>query len=145
MRRIENMIGRCEPDALTVQDLMEDSLVTCSPEDTVECVTLMLCDKKFGSLPVVNDQQRLVGIITEFDLLKVMLTGSDLRALTVKEIMIPDVITVTEDVPVSDLITCLQTHHLIRVPVVKDKTLVGIVSRRDVLYGYVKAVTCYLG
>ena len=105
----------------------------------------MLCDKKFGSLPVVNDQQRLVGIITEFDLLKVMLTGSDLRALTVKEIMIPDVITVTEDVPVSDLITCLQTHHLIRVPVVKDKTLVGIVSRRDVLYGYVKAVTCYLG
>ncbi len=145
MRRIENMIGRCEPDALTVQDLMEDSLVTCSPEDTVESVTLMLCDKKFGSLPVVNDQQRLVGIITEFDLLKVMLTGSDLRALTVKEIMIPDVITVTEDVPVSDLITCLQTHHLIRVPVVKDKTLVGIVSRRDVLYGYVKAVTCYLG
>ncbi len=145
MRRIETMVGRCDPDTLAVQDLMEDTVVTCSPEDTAESIALMLCDKKFGSLPVVDDKQTLLGIITEFDLLKAMMTGSDLRTLTVKEIMVPDVITVTEDMSVSDLIRCFQTQHRIRVPVVKDKTLVGIVSRRDVLYGYVKAVTCYLG
>ncbi len=145
MRRIETMIGRCDPDTLTVQDLMEDTVVTCSPEDTVEDIALMLCDKKYGSLPVVDENQMLLGIITEFDLLKVMMTGSDLRTLTVKEIMVCNVVTVTEDTSVSDLIQCFQTKHLIRVPVVKDKTLIGIVSRRDVLYGYVKSVTFYLG
>jgi CBS domain-containing protein len=57
--------------------------------------------------------------------------------------MTKDVVTVTEDMLVKDLIGLLQSRHLIRTPVVAGKTLVGIVSRRDAVFGYVKATASY--
>jgi CBS domain-containing protein len=74
-----------------------------------------------------------------------MTDGKDLRKVAAADIMTPQekLVTVTEDTPVMDLIRILQESHLIRVPVVKGKTLVGIVARRDIVFGYVRAVAYY--
>jgi CBS domain-containing protein len=69
--------------------------------------------------------------------------GKNLKTLTAAEIMTRTVVTVTEDTPVMDLVHLLQERHLIRVPVVKGRTLIGIVARRDILFGYVKATSVY--
>lgn len=145
MRKVESLVSRCDPKTFTAGDLMQSSVVTCNPGDTAETVALLLCDKHFGSIPVVDHAQQLVGLVSEFDLLRVMMVEQDLRNVAVGTIMTRIVITVTEDIPVSDLIKCFQDNQLIRVPVVKGRTVVGIVARRDVLFGYVKAVTYYLG
>ena len=124
---------------------MEDAVFTCSPLTVGVAVAKMLTDRNFGSVPVVDENRTLVGLISEFDLLKAMTTGKDLRTVMAGEIMTleEDLVTVTEDTPIMDLVRILQESHLIRVPVVKGKMLVGIVARRDIVFGFVKSLASY--
>jgi len=139
LRRIEYIVKGCDPKTLTVRQLMEDAAVTCSPHATAEAVALMLCDRNFGSLPVVDEDRILLGLVSEFDLLKAMTVQQDLRKVKAGDIMSRDVVTVTAEMSVMDLIELLRKCHLIRVPVLEGERLVGIVARRDILFGYIKA------
>lgn len=145
MRRTQYMAKACDPRTLTVRQIMEDAVFTCSPTTAGITVAQVVIERNFGSVPVVNEERTLVGLISEFDLLKAMTNGKDLRKVTAKEIMTPedDLVTVTEEMPIMDLAKILEESHLIRVPVVKGKILVGIVARRDIVFGYVKAVAYY--
>ena len=145
MRRAEYMAKACDPKTLTVRQIMEDAVFTCSPLTVGVAVAKMLTDRNFGSVPVVDENRTLVGLISEFDLLKAMTNGKDLRTVMAGEIMTleEDLVTVTEDTPIMNLVKILQESHLIRVPVVKGKTLVGIVARRDIVFGFVKSLAVY--
>lgn len=143
MRRTEFMLRACDPKTLTVHQLMEDNVVTCSPQTSALSVAQILTEGNFGSVPVVDEHRTLLGIVTEFDLLNVMNQDKDLEKVTAEDMMTQSVVTVTEEMPVLDLIKLLQDQHLIRVPVVKGRTLVGIVARRDIVFGYVKALGHY--
>ena len=145
MRRAEYMAKACDPKKLTVHEIMEDAVFTCSPLTVGVAVAKMLTDRNFGSVPVVDENRALVGLISEFDLLKAMTNGKDLRTVMAGEIMTleEDLVTVTEDTPIMDLVNILQESHLIRVPVVKGNTLVGIVARRDIVFGFVKSLAAY--
>jgi len=57
--------------------------------------------------------------------------------------MTRDIVTVTEEMLVKDVVHLLQERHLIRAPVLKGKALVGVVARRDILFGYVRATANY--
>jgi len=96
-----------------------------------------------GSLPVVEDGGMLVGLVSEFDLLNILTKGRNPKEVRAEEIMTRDVKFVREDTPVDEIIRLLETDHLIRVPVVKDGKLVGIVARRDILFGYIKSTAEY--
>lgn len=85
----------------------------------------------------------MLGLVSEFDLLRAMHDGKDLKEVRAEDVMTRDVVTVAEHLPVKDLIDLLQARHLIRVPVVQGRTLIGIVARRDILFGYVKATATY--
>lgn len=145
MRRAEYMAKACDPKTLTVHQIMEDAVFTCSPKTAGIAVAQVLTERNFGSIPVVDEGKRLLGLISEFDLLKAMTDGKDLRKVTAGDMMTSEeeLVTVTENTSVMDLVKILQESHLIRVPVVKDKTLVGIVARRDIVFGYVRAVAFY--
>ncbi len=145
MRRAEYMAKACDPKTLTVRQIMEDAVFTCTPLTVGVAVAQMLTDRNFGSVPVVDENRALVGLISEFDLLKAMTKGKDLRTVMAGEIMTleEDLVTVTEDMPIMDLAKILEESHLIRVPVVKGRTLIGIAARRDIVFGYVKALAHY--
>lgn len=143
MRRTEYMANACDPKSLTVGQLMEDAVFTVSPRATGLTIARTLSERNFGSVPVVEEDRTLVGLVSEFDLLRAMDEDKDLRNVTVGEIMTREVVTATEDMPVKDLIQLLQDRFLIRVPVVRGKTLVGVVARRDIVFGYVKALAYY--
>ena len=145
MRRAEYMAKACDPKTLTVSQIMEDAVITCTPLTLGVAVAQLLTERNFGSVPVVDGNKALVGLISEFDLLKAMTNGKDLRTVMAGEIMTleEDLVTVTEDLPIMDLAKILEESHLIRVPVVTGKTLVGIVARRDIVYGYLRAVSHY--
>ena len=95
----------------------------------------------FGGVPIVDGNQRLVGIVTEFDLLAVLDSGKKLSDISAGQIMTREPISVTPHTDIRTLIYVLQTNHVIRVPVVdnKDGKLLGIVARRDILLGYVSS------
>ena len=139
------MAKACDPKTLTVRQIMEDAVFTCGPKTAGIAVAQILTEKNFGSVPVVGEDRTLLGLISEFDLLTAMTNGGDLRKITAEDIMTceDDLVSVTEETPVMDLARILQESHLIRVPVVKGKTLVGIVARRDIVFGYVRALAYY--
>jgi CBS domain-containing protein len=96
----------------------------------------------FGSIPIIDKAGRLIGIVSEFDLLNVLRKGKKLREITAGEIMTPNPVSVTQNTDVVTVIEVLQSNHLIRVPVV-DSTgkLIGILARRDILRGYLQTAT----
>jgi len=143
MRAAEHFVNVRDPKTLTVRQVMEDDVYTASPDTKGIAIAETMTDQNFGAVPVVEKDFTLVGLVSEFDLLRVMEEGKDLRQITAEEIMTRNVVTVTEEMAVTDFIHLLQERHLIRTPVVRGKTLVGIASRRDVVFGYVKATSKY--
>lgn len=131
-------------NTLTVQDVKEDAVFTVGPQTKGSAIAAIMAERNVGSVPVVAEDRTLVGLITEFDLLRVMDQGKDVDRLAATDIMTRDVASSTEELSIKDVVHLLQERHLIRVPVLKGKALVGIVSRQDILFGYVRATASYL-
>lgn len=143
MRRTNYMTEKRQFHQFTASILMERDVITAKQTDSARDVAKQLSDYNIGSLPVMNDEGWLVGMVTEFDLIKVLKPGRLLEDVRVSEIMTRDLKTVNEDTPVDEIIRLFETQHLIRVPVVEAGRLVGIVARRDIVFGYIKATDNY--
>ncbi len=136
-------------------EVMTPKVVTIRPDTPlVEAARLML-QSGISGLPVVDDAGHLVGIVTEGDFLRRAETGTEHRrprwlefllgpgrladeyvrshARTVREIMTPKVITVSEDTPLQDVVAIMERRRIKRVPVVRDDKIVGIVSRANLV------------
>jgi len=139
MRRVEWLGKRCDPKTLRAHQLMEDHLVTCQSTDSALTAAHKLYEGNCGSVPVVDNDHAFLGLVSEYDLLCLMEDEKDLRNIPVSEIMSSEVVTITEDTPFLEILRLLQKHHLLRVPVLSGRTLKGILARRDIVLGYIKA------
>lgn len=113
----------------TCADAMRDDFVSVAPEDTLGEVAQKMVDAKTGAAAVL-DYGRLVGILTERDMLKAMagrVLTSDARA---REWMTPDPITVEADVPLEEAQQIMLSNGFRHLPVVERGRVVGIVSLR---------------
>lgn len=138
MRQTEFYLSACDPKTLTVGQLMQDAVTTCTPRTDVSTIASMMTRRNLGSLPVVEQDGTLVGIVTEYDLLQAMIEGRDLRNISAMGIMSTVPVTVTEDRTLVQVAELFQDRYITRVPVVRNKKLVGILARRDLLFGYLK-------
>ncbi len=121
---------------LIVAQVMQPN-VKFGHERTKADVLASLMIEGFGGVPIVDDQERLVGIVSEFDLLAALESGKKLSAVSALDLMTRDVASVALRADVQTVIHVLQTNHLIRAPVVdQEGKLVGIVARRDILRVY---------
>jgi len=139
MRQTEFLMAGCDPKTLTVGQLMQDAVTTCTPRTDGSTIASMMTHRNFGSLPVVESDGTLVGIVSEYDLLQAMIEGRDLRKILAIEIMSAHPVSVTEDQTLAQVADLFQDRYITRVPVVRNKKLVGILARRDLLFGYMKA------
>lgn len=140
MRQTERLTAACDPKSLTAGQLMEDAPLTCGPRTDGLAIARLMTGRKIGSLPVVDEERTLVGLVTEHDLLQAMGEGRDLRKIAAADIMTRPALTVTEERSLGELAALFQDRYLTRVPVVRGGKLVGIVARRDLLFGYLKAL-----
>jgi CBS domain-containing protein len=91
----------------------------------------------FGAVPVVDAEDRLLGIVSEHDLLGALDDGKKLGAVTASDIMTCNPYSIHPEAMLPTLIHALRASDLIRVPVVDaDDKLVGIIARRDALRAY---------
>ncbi len=144
---------------MNAKDVMTTEVVTVSPETTVQDLAKILSEKGISGTPVVDADQRLVGIVSEGDLLHRAETGTERRVQrrrswwlesvaaeqemardyvkahgrTVADIMTREVITAEETTDLADLAMLLETRRVKRVPVVSGGKLVGIVSRANLV------------
>ena len=139
MRQTEFYLSACDPKTLTVGQLMQDAVTTCTPRTDGSTLASLMTRRNFGSLPIVESDGTLVGIVTEYDLLHAMIEGRDLRKILATEIMSAHPVSVTEDQTLAQVAELFQDRYMTRVPVVRNKKLVGILARRDLLFGYMKA------
>lgn len=151
---VQYSVGRSqEPLEQPVHNIMREEIVTVQPDTPVAQVMTLLLERGVRSLPVVDEQHRLVGILTAGDLLRranlsihpalhsdlpAQQLQSDLAALrqstaTAAAIMTPTVITVRAVETVRRAVERMVQHNLKRLPVVDaEGRLVGVVSRIDI-------------
>ncbi|MCK4857178.1 MAG: PTS sugar transporter subunit IIA [candidate division Zixibacteria bacterium] len=139
---------------LLVRDIMVEKVITISPDRTLKDVANLLYKHRIGSLPVVDDDDKVVGMISNRDLVKAAMPdyktlienvsmSPDVEPfdeflknedrITVGEMMEPDPATTTEDTLVVELAAMMIFKNLRRVPVVRDDKLVGIVVTSDLV------------
>ena len=116
-----------------VQRLFKVHIVIQTKGDVI--ASLMI--EGFGAVPVVDAKDRLLGIVSEHDLLGALDDGHKLGAVTASDIMTFNPYSIHPEAMLPTLVHVFRASDLIRVPVVdaKDK-LVGIIARRDVLRAY---------
>jgi CBS domain-containing protein len=123
---------------LTVGAIMEKQVQSAEKDTKAEMIASYMMDG-FGSVPIVDENNKLVGIVSEFDLLAALRKGKKLQDVAAGEILTANPVSVTQDTDVVTLMDVLQNNHLIRVPVLdKVGNLIGIVARRDLLRGYLQ-------
>ena len=140
MRRVDYMVGGEDFKKMSAAHFMQTDVYYYPKNATGDKLATAITMGGFGSVPIVDKGKKLVGIVSEFDLLKAIMNGRELEKVTAEEVMTADPISVTEETPSEAIIQLLQEKRLIRVPVVdKNGALVGVVARRDILQGYLKS------
>jgi CBS domain-containing protein len=118
-----------------VADFMTTKLKTLSPEeDILEAVQLLLKHKISGA-PVVDDQGKLVGVLSEKDCLTLLARGvdHDVPQGTVSQFMSVEIRTMPPEMDIYYAAGKFLNAHHRRFPVVQDGKLIGLIARRDIL------------
>jgi len=140
MRQIDYMVGGEDFSKMLAAHFMQADVYYFPESATGDKLATAITMGGFGSVPIVDKGKKLIGIVSEFDLLEAISNEKELEEITAKEVMTRDPVSVLEFAVSGDVIALLNEKHLIRVPVVdKDCVLVGILSRRDILKGYLKS------
>jgi CBS domain-containing protein len=136
-------------------DVMMSEVITVGEDASVQEAARLMAEHGISAVPVVDHDKRVVGMVSEGDLLHRAETGTERRRSwwldmvvsanqlageyvkshsgCVKDVMTRDVISVTEETGVADIAILLETNRIKRVPVLLDGRLVGIVSRANLV------------
>ena len=143
---------------MRAMDVMTTDVITVNPDMTIQALAARLAQRGISGAPVVDTSGRLLGIISEGDLLHRAEIGtarrhrerrrswwldhfaSDLareyiksHGRTVNDIMTRDVVTVTEDTDLGQVAELLEEKRIKRVPVMREGKIVGIISRANIV------------
>jgi CBS-domain-containing membrane protein len=140
---------------MRAMDIMTIDVVTVDENASVQQVAELLAERGISAIPVVDREKRVIGMVSEGDLLHRAETGTerrrswwlDMMASTnklagdyikshsgkAKDVMTRDVTSVADTAAVADIAVILEANRIKRVPVVRDGKLVGIVSRANLV------------
>lgn len=111
---------------MQARDIMTHEVITIGPEASVQDCARLLADYNISGVPVLDGEGRMVGIVTEADII-----GKEGDA--VRDIMTRRVVTAREDTPVDEIAQILTSNRFKRLPIRRDERVVGIVSRADIV------------
>lgn len=140
---------------MNVSEVMTRNVITVGMESSILEAARLMLQNRISGLPVVDSGNNLVGIVTEGDFLRRRETGTQRRrprwlefivgpgklaaeythaaGRKVDEVMADEVYTATEDMPLEQAVHLMEKYRVKRLPVVRGKALVGIVTRANIL------------
>ncbi|MEH6579174.1 MAG: CBS domain-containing protein [Amphritea sp.] len=138
-------------------DIMTTDVITVSLTTEIREIAELLLKHRISAVPVVDAEQRVLGIVSEGDLLRRVENDTEQRhswwmellvfnthdpdtylkthGRKAHEVMTRDIISIREETPLYEIAQLLEKHHIKRVPVTRDGHLVGLVSRANLLHG----------
>jgi CBS domain-containing protein len=139
---------------MQAKDVMTTPVISVSEQTRVHDVVRLLLEHRISAVPVVDADQRVLGMVSEGDLLRapgqargrqvwwltVLMLGGTLdyeriHGSTAGDVMNHPIVAVAEDTPLNEIARLLERRQIKRVPVLRDGRLVGIVSRANLLHG----------
>ena len=123
---------------MKAKDIMMRPVVAASKTTWVRDVASQMLIGGFSGMPVTERDGALVGVVTEFDVIRAIRHGKSPGETTVEEIMTDHVISVDVEATTEEVITLMDTAHILRVPVTKNGRLVGVIARPDILRAYLE-------
>jgi CBS domain-containing protein len=136
-------------------DIMTRNVITIDANSTVAQAAQRMLDHRISGMPVVDDDGRVIGIISEGDLLHRAETGTERRSSwwlglvagassqaenftrehgrTVRDVMSTNVISVDENADLSEVVHLMESRRIKRVPVLSNRQVVGIISRANLM------------
>ena len=140
---------------MKAKDIMTSPVVSVEVDATVVQAAQIMLQKRISGLPVVDKDGRLVGLVTEGDFLRRIETGTqhqrprwleflvgpgrlaseytNFRARKVEDVMTRELLTANEETPIEKVVDLMDKHRIKRVPVVRGRHVVGIISRANLL------------
>lgn len=115
---------------MKISEIMTKAAVTDSADDTLAEAANRMWTQQTGSL-LVMDGDRLVGIVTERDVLKSIARGLDPLQVPLKDVMTTEVITIGPQTTLKEAAQLMATKWIRHLPVVEGARVVGIISQRD--------------
>lgn len=142
-------------------DVMTRNVVSTRPNASVAEMVQLMLDNRISGLPVIDDHGDLVGIVTEGDCLRRAETGTERKrprwlefligpgrladeyihthSRKVAEVMTQSPVTATEETPLEEVVHLMETHRIKRLPILRGRKVVGIVSRANLLHALASA------
>ena len=114
----------------TVADVMVRNVLTVDPSDTIGEAAEKMNEANDGAVVVVEDFARIVGIVTERDLLRAVASRARAAEARVRQWMTPDPVTIGPDLTIDEAAAIMFDNNFRHLPVVKDGRPLGIVSLR---------------
>jgi len=147
---------------LKAKDIMTSPVVTATPETTVREIAETLLKRHISAVPVVDEKNQVVGVVSEGDLIRRAEIGTDQKprswwldlfadpaaeatdyakshGLRARDVMTRKVVAAGPDATLVDIAEILEKHHIKRVPILEGGRLIGIVSRANLLQGLAMA------
>lgn len=129
------------PEQLTVRDLMTERLRTVGADDPLLDAARTMVRAGLSALPVVAEDDRVIGLLTERELMRQLLTlylqgstkGQSMPQKHVRDAMTRQVLCVSPDQPLADVASLIINRDVDRVPVVSEGRLVGVLTRGDIV------------
>jgi len=143
---------------LTARDIMTREIITITDDSTVKELARLLAIHQISGVPVIDDKGKLVGVVTESDLIfqtkklhiPTVITildsvfylenpdkmGEEMKKMVgakVKDILTSSPLTVNEDTPLDEIATMMAEKNVHTLPVVNKETLVGVIGKKDII------------
>ena len=147
---------------MNAADVMTRNILSVAPDSTIAEAVRTMLDNRISGLPVIDEAGRLVGILTEGDLLRRGETATErhrprwleilmgpgrlaeeyvrTHSRRIAEVMTRDPVSVAPDTPLKEIVGLMERHRIKRVPVLDGDAPVGILSRADLLRGLAGAL-----
>jgi CBS domain-containing protein len=131
----ENWSRGVDLTALTIDQVMTPNVLTITPQSPLPKAARVMMENKIMALPVTNQPRELVGIITSSDLFRAVIEEAPALkdVILVKNYMTTELVTITEDTPLLEIHRLMGVKRIRSFPVMRDDTLVGIVTRTDIM------------
>lgn len=118
---------------LKASDVMVRPVVAAKKNAAARDVVFQFLNGFYSGMPVTDDEGKIIGVVTELDILYAVLSGKELAKITVKDIMTTKPVTVDVDTALTEVAKIMKEKNIIRLPVTQDGKLVGIIARCDIL------------
>ncbi|HEY8518938.1 MAG TPA: CBS domain-containing protein [Gammaproteobacteria bacterium] len=119
---------------MQVRDIMTENPACCSPETRLDEVARLMADNDCGEIPIVDEQGRPAGVVTDRDIAcRAVARGLDPKRTTAREVMSDPVVTASLDDTLEEVCARMEEYQIRRVPVVDERGICcGMVSQADI-------------